>query len=81
MSADSFQHLVEGAIRKKGQLYDLDDFVDCVIKNGIAIQMRQVIPESVPKRLSKAILQTRVSWLTEGNKLSETRRATILQDS
>lgn len=30
MSADSFHHQVENSLRKKGKVYDFQDFVDCI---------------------------------------------------
>ena len=39
MSADSFHHQVEEAMRQKKNLYDFADFSQCVSKSGIVIEM------------------------------------------
>ena len=39
MSADSFHAVVESNMRSKRNLYDFQDFVDCVSKNGKALMM------------------------------------------
>ena len=41
MSADSFHASVETTIRKMKRLYDFDDFVRSISKNGIVIEMKE----------------------------------------
>ena len=40
MSADSFHHQVEAAMREKKNVYDFQEFVDCINKSGIAVEMK-----------------------------------------
>ena len=40
MSADAFHSLVEKAMKVKKNLYDFNDFSECVSKNGVAVEMK-----------------------------------------
>ncbi len=39
MSADSFHHKVEAAMKKQKNVYDLDDFVQIIAKYGTPLNM------------------------------------------
>ena len=40
MSADAFHHQVEQAMKDMKNVYTFQDFVQCVNKNGVVVEMR-----------------------------------------
>lgn len=39
MSADAFHSQVERAMKAKKNIYDFEDFAECISKTGLAVQM------------------------------------------
>ena len=67
MSADSFHHQIEENIRRKKKLYDFNDYVECVEKGGMAIEMKSedFLDISSGKSSAKDVRYPRIADISE----------------